>query len=242
MDEVFGSPTGSPSCATDAACSPSERARPDARSSDRRRSSAASIEQAMRGRHGTAPSRSRRPARGPPAAGRDQARPVSTSSFRRGEILGLAGLMGSGRTELARALFGIDPIDSGEVLVRGKPASRSGSPRRDRRGHRSDPGGPPAQGLILDHSVSENLLLPLLGRCSRPASSTTAQATLAESLDRAAGRFARRSIDHPVAPALRRQPAEGRHRQVARHRAADPDHGRAHRRGRHRHQGRDPRR
>ena len=37
-----------------------------------------------------------------------------------GEILGLAGLMGSGRTELARALFGIDSSPSGEVLVRGQ--------------------------------------------------------------------------------------------------------------------------
>lgn len=38
----------------------------------------------------------------------------------RGEILGIAGLMGAGRTELARALFGADPIDSGEVLLKGQ--------------------------------------------------------------------------------------------------------------------------
>ena len=41
-------------------------------------------------------------------------------SLRRGEILGFAGLMGAGRTEVARAVFGADPIDSGEVRVRGK--------------------------------------------------------------------------------------------------------------------------
>jgi ribose transport system ATP-binding protein len=41
-------------------------------------------------------------------------------SLRRGEILGFAGLVGAGRTEVARAIFGADPIDSGEVLVRGK--------------------------------------------------------------------------------------------------------------------------
>ena len=42
-------------------------------------------------------------------------------SLKRGEILGLAGLMGAGRTEVARAVFGADPIDSGEVQVHGQP-------------------------------------------------------------------------------------------------------------------------
>jgi len=41
-------------------------------------------------------------------------------TVRKGEILGFAGLMGAGRTEVARAVFGADPIDSGEVLVQGK--------------------------------------------------------------------------------------------------------------------------
>jgi ribose transport system ATP-binding protein len=40
--------------------------------------------------------------------------------LRRGEILGFAGLMGAGRTEVARAIFGADPIDSGEIYVNGK--------------------------------------------------------------------------------------------------------------------------
>ncbi|ADU35650.1 sugar ABC transporter ATP-binding protein [Variovorax paradoxus] len=50
---------------------------------------------------------------------------VRDASFvlRRGEILGFAGLMGAGRTELARAVFGADPIDAGEVFVRGKRVS-----------------------------------------------------------------------------------------------------------------------
>jgi ribose transport system ATP-binding protein len=42
-------------------------------------------------------------------------------TLRRGEILGFAGLIGAGRTEVARAIFGADPIDSGAILVRGKP-------------------------------------------------------------------------------------------------------------------------
>ena len=41
-------------------------------------------------------------------------------NLKRGEILGFAGLMGAGRTEVARAIFGADPIDSGEVFVRGQ--------------------------------------------------------------------------------------------------------------------------
>ena len=42
---------------------------------------------------------------------------------RRGEIVGFAGLMGAGRTEVARAVFGADPLDTGEILVRGKSVS-----------------------------------------------------------------------------------------------------------------------
>jgi ribose transport system ATP-binding protein len=41
--------------------------------------------------------------------------------LKKGEILGFAGLMGAGRTEAARAIFGADPIDSGEILIKGKP-------------------------------------------------------------------------------------------------------------------------
>ena len=83
-------------------------------------------------------------------------------SLRSGEILGVAGLMGSGRTELARAIFGADPIDAGEIHVDG----------------RALPGGDPAasiaaglgfitedrkqQGLVLQCSVVENITLTCL--------------------------------------------------------------------------------
>jgi ribose transport system ATP-binding protein len=55
--------------------------------------------------------------------GLNRGRAIRDVSFkvRKGEILGLAGLMGAGRTEVARAVFGADPIDSGEILVGGKP-------------------------------------------------------------------------------------------------------------------------
>jgi len=49
-------------------------------------------------------------------------------TLRAGEITGMAGLIGAGRTELCRAIFGIDRIDSGQVLINGAPA-RIGSPR-----------------------------------------------------------------------------------------------------------------
>ena len=84
-----------------------------------------------------------------------------------GQVLGLAGLMGSGRTELARALFGIDPIESGELLLGGEPI-RVANPREAiDHGIALIPEDRRAQGLILDHAVRENFLLPLLSRLSR---------------------------------------------------------------------------
>jgi ribose transport system ATP-binding protein len=81
-----------------------------------------------------------------------------------GEILGLAGLMGSGRTELARALFGIDKISSGTVKVRGKPVAIHSPDDALAAGICLVPEDRRLQGLVLDHTVKDNLLLPLLGR------------------------------------------------------------------------------
>ncbi|WP_445185162.1 sugar ABC transporter ATP-binding protein [Pseudonocardia sp. Cha107L01] len=84
-------------------------------------------------------------------------------SLRAGEILGLAGLMGSGRTELMRLLFGIDRPDSGEILLRGAPAGIDSPRAAINKGIALVPEDRRLQGLVLDHSVRENLLLPLLG-------------------------------------------------------------------------------
>ncbi len=78
-----------------------------------------------------------------------------------GEVLGLAGLLGSGRTETARLLFGIDKADCGEISVKGKPA-QIGSPRaamalgigfcsEDRKN----------EGIFAELSIRENLILAL---------------------------------------------------------------------------------
>lgn len=87
--------------------------------------------------------------------------------LRRGEILGLAGLMGSGRTELVRMLFGIDRPTGGEILVRGTPVA-VGSPRAAMGvGIGLIPEDRHVQGLVVDHTVRENLLAPIVGRLSR---------------------------------------------------------------------------
>jgi ribose transport system ATP-binding protein len=100
-----------------------------------------------------------------------------------GEIVGLAGLMGSGRTELARVLFGIDSVKSGEVLIRGKKADLSSPDRAIAAGLALIPEDRRDQGLVLDHSVRENLLLPLLGKIRRgPLLNLAAGRALAASL------------------------------------------------------------
>ncbi|HET6616464.1 MAG TPA: sugar ABC transporter ATP-binding protein [Gemmatimonadota bacterium] len=88
-------------------------------------------------------------------------------SVHAGEVVGFAGLLGSGRTDVAHAVFGLDKIDAGRVLVRGKPV-RLGSPRdaiRARIGLLTE--DRKKQGLVLQLSVRENLVLPVLGSVSR---------------------------------------------------------------------------
>jgi ribose transport system ATP-binding protein len=85
--------------------------------------------------------------------------------LRRGEILGVAGLVGAGRTEVARAIFGADRIDSGEILVRGRPV-RIRSPRDAVRlgiGYLSE--DRKRYGLALGMAVETNIALATLRRC-----------------------------------------------------------------------------
>jgi len=97
------------------------------------------------------------------------AHPGKTVSLtvRQGEIVGLAGLVGSGRTELARAVFGIDRPESGEVRVAGSPVGRGGPRSAIDRGLYLVPEDRKRSGLLLDVSVAENISLPNLRSCAR---------------------------------------------------------------------------
>ncbi len=83
-----------------------------------------------------------------------------------GEIVGLAGLVGAGRTEVARAIFGIDRLDDGRVLLDGRPV-RFASPRQAvRAGLAYVPEDRQSQGLVLPLPISQNVTLPLLREMS----------------------------------------------------------------------------
>jgi ABC-type sugar transport system ATPase subunit len=83
-------------------------------------------------------------------------------AVRAGEVVGLAGLVGSGRTEVARGIFGADSLDAGEVLLEGQPV-RLRSPRQAiRHGVAMLPESRKEQGLVMMRSVRENVTLSTL--------------------------------------------------------------------------------
>ncbi|MEI9402521.1 sugar ABC transporter ATP-binding protein [Mesorhizobium argentiipisi] len=86
--------------------------------------------------------------------------------LRRGEVLGLAGLMGSGRTEILRAIFGIDKPSSGVIRSRGKVAMFSGPRAALASGVGLGPEDRKADGLVLSMSVRHNVTLSSLERYS----------------------------------------------------------------------------
>jgi len=84
-----------------------------------------------------------------------------------GEIVALAGLVGSGRSEVARAIYGADPIDSGEVKLQGSVIKISHPATAIENGIAMIPESRKDQGLILDRSIRENISLPYLKKLSR---------------------------------------------------------------------------
>jgi ABC-type sugar transport system ATPase subunit len=86
---------------------------------------------------------------------------------RSGEIVGIAGLVGSGRSELIRAILGADRPDAGAVELDGRPV-RFGSPRQAwRAGIAYIPESRATEGIFLNRSIGENITLPHLGRSRR---------------------------------------------------------------------------
>ncbi len=95
------------------------------------------------------------------------ARPVFEGidfEVRAGEVVGLAGLVGAGRTEIARAIFGADRYDAGTVEVDGKELARGDVRAAMRAGLGLVPEDRKGQGLVLDASLQDNLTLARLDR------------------------------------------------------------------------------
>ncbi|MFC7344452.1 sugar ABC transporter ATP-binding protein [Saccharopolyspora griseoalba] len=88
-------------------------------------------------------------------------------SARAGEVVGIGGLVGAGRTELVRALFGADHYDSGEVLVDGEPVPPGDIAAARAAGLALVPEDRGGQGLVLGASVAENLGLATLSDSTR---------------------------------------------------------------------------
>ncbi len=86
-----------------------------------------------------------------------------------GEILGIAGLVGSGRSELAEVIFGMTPADRGTIRVEGRPVTIDSPAKAMRLGIAYVPEDRGRQGLVRPMPISENVSLANLGRVSRHA-------------------------------------------------------------------------
>ncbi|KRB78504.1 D-ribose transporter ATP-binding protein [Nocardioides sp. Root190] len=86
---------------------------------------------------------------------------------RAGEIVGLAGLVGAGRSEIARAVFGVDKYDAGSVTLGGVPVRQGKPSRAIRAGMAFVPEDRRQQGLVIEGSVAKNVASVIRGRLSR---------------------------------------------------------------------------
>jgi len=84
-----------------------------------------------------------------------------------GEILGVAGMVGSGRTELARALFGADRLTTGRITIKGEPVSLKAPAEAIRQGLSLVPEDRKQQGLFTELPIRNNITLPILKRVTR---------------------------------------------------------------------------
>jgi rhamnose transport system ATP-binding protein len=86
---------------------------------------------------------------------------------RKGEIVGLAGLVGSGRSEIVRAIFGIDKYDTGSVFLNGKSLARGSASKAMDAGIAFVPEDRRQQGLLMPYSISTNTAITVLKKLSR---------------------------------------------------------------------------
>ena len=106
---------------------------------------------------------------------------------RSGEIVGLAGLVGSGRTELAQTVFGLTPADSGEVLVHGRPVVVRSPAGAIEAGIGYLPEDRKQHGVVPEMAVDENVSLANLGAvCARRADRSRARAESGAAVRRSA--------------------------------------------------------
>ncbi|WP_395246030.1 sugar ABC transporter ATP-binding protein [Agromyces sp. MMS24-K17] len=94
-------------------------------------------------------------------------------TVRSGEIVGLAGLVGAGRSEVARAVFGVDGYDSGSVRLAGRAVPKGRPDAAMKAGLALVPEDRRKQGLVLDSSVAENITLAIRETLSKAGLITT---------------------------------------------------------------------
>ena len=88
-------------------------------------------------------------------------------SLAKGEILGISGLVGAGRSELARAIFGVDSADSGDIVIDGRKVKIKSTRDAIEAGIGLVPENRKEQGLLLNMTVGENITINILKKLSR---------------------------------------------------------------------------
>jgi ribose transport system ATP-binding protein len=111
-----------------------------------------------------------------------------------GQVLGIAGLVGSGRTELARALFGIDPIREGDIRIDGQKVSIKNPADALANGIVLIPEDRKEQGLVMFQTVGFNLALPWLKQWIKACFPSRTKRN--EIIDRAINNFSIKLTDH----------------------------------------------
>ena len=88
-------------------------------------------------------------------------------TLKRGEVLGFSGLVGAGRTEVMRAVFGADHVISGEILIEGKPVNFKSPKDAIDSGIALCPEDRKEQGLVLGRSIRDNITMPVLSKVKK---------------------------------------------------------------------------